>query len=65
MSQLLGLTAFPRGVTMKRFQPTLEFWVKKNKVSSDTDPNGKLTGSTCIQFNHTVHSYYSLYYYMK
>ena len=45
MSQLLGLTAFPRGVTMKRFQPTLKFWVKKNKVSSDTEPNGKSTGS--------------------
>ena len=44
MSQLLGLTAFPHGVIMKIFQPMLEFWVKKNKVSSDTEPNGK---STC------------------
>ena len=33
----------PRGVTMKRFQPTLEFWVKKNKVSSE--PNDKSNGS--------------------
>ena len=44
LSQLLALTTCVSiAKTIKRSQPTIEFWVKKMKVSDE--PNGKLTSN--------------------